>query len=549
MNLQDSDLIESDNTASVSRRSFLMRGAAGAFAAAMTPGITIIPAALRAAETKAVSASDKKETADYTVRALKRKMAPDGRIRDVFCYDGEIPGPVIRAKLNDTLRVKLINELDVPTSIHWHGMHQPGTWQMDGVDGVSHAPIPPGQEFVYEFKATPAGTHWYHSHAGVQYSDGLFAPLIVDEPTPLAKYDREEIVLINDWFLKQSDEILAGLLTGSDMKMGDGKPMAKDDGMKAGEMKGMKADAKKSMQSASNTAKADEKKSVMVKPGMKGGGMKMGGAADYGDVPFESGLINGKGRFNADSLSQLETIDVKPGETVRLRLISGASTYQFRFQIDGHPLSVIASDGAPMQPVEVDNLMISPGERFDVLLKANGKSNAWIRAVTLDGKETKALLSYSGSETVPEDKPAMLSKRALQPDQMKSRTPVKLVEKPTEIKFTLGGTMKPYAWNISGQEWPKADPIKIKTNDHVRFVLENPTMMDHPFHLHGHYFYVLGEPGKLNLKDPPQKDSINIPAGKTIVLQWLANNPGNWFFHCHIEWHLATGMARVIEIA
>jgi len=130
-----------------------VRGAAGAFVAAMTPGITIIPAALRAADNaKVVSATDGKKSVDYTVRALKRKMAPDGRIRDVFCYDGEIPGPVIRAKLNDTLRVKLINELDVPTSIHWHGMHQPGTWQMDGVDGVSHAPVLPGQELSMSLK-------------------------------------------------------------------------------------------------------------------------------------------------------------------------------------------------------------------------------------------------------------------------------------------------------------------------------------------------------------------------------------------------------------
>ncbi len=130
----------------------------------------------------------------------------------MFCYDGKIPGPVIRAKEGQTLKIKVSNGLKVPTSIHWHGMHQPGTWQMDGVDGVSHVPIPPGQDFTYEFKATPAGTHWYDSHTGVQYSDGLFGPLIVDEATPLAKYDREEIVLINDWFVEQSDALLAGLL-------------------------------------------------------------------------------------------------------------------------------------------------------------------------------------------------------------------------------------------------------------------------------------------------------------------------------------------------
>jgi FtsP/CotA-like multicopper oxidase with cupredoxin domain len=112
-------------------------------------------------------------------------------MREVLCYDGKIPWPVIRAKEGQTFRIKVSNKLQVPTSVHWHGMHQPGTWQMDGVADVSRPPIPPGEDFTYEFTATPAGTHWYHSHTGVQYSDGLFGPLIIDEPTPPAKYDRE----------------------------------------------------------------------------------------------------------------------------------------------------------------------------------------------------------------------------------------------------------------------------------------------------------------------------------------------------------------------
>ncbi len=100
--------------------------------------------------------------------------------------------------------------------------------------------------------------------------------------------------------------------------------------------------------------------------------------------------------------------------------------------------------------------------------------------------------------------------RKLKPEQMKSPAAVKLAEKPEEITLTLGGTMRPYAWNIGGQEFPKADPIKLAANKSVRFVMVNPTMMDHPFHLHGHYFRVLGTPDKLNLTDPVQKDSVNI---------------------------------------
>jgi FtsP/CotA-like multicopper oxidase with cupredoxin domain len=104
--------------------------------------------------------------------------------------------------------------------------------------------------------------------------------------------------------------------------------------------------------------------------------------------------------------------------------------------------------------------------------------------------------------------------------------------------------MKPYRWSVNDQYYPQADTIALRTNEWVRFVFDNLTGMDHSFHLHGHSFYVLGKPGALNLKDPPSKDTVSIPSKSGLVIQWKADNPGRWFFHCHIEWHLATGMAR-----
>src|SRR5262249_16251461 len=252
--------------------------------------------------------------------------------RDICGYNGQLPGPAIRAKLGETLRIKVVNELGSPTTIHWHGMHQPGTWQMDGVTNGSQEPIPAGAEFVYEYKATPAGTHWYHAHVGVQYGNGLFGPLVVEDPAPIAAYDREETLLINDWFWQPGEEELARLL--------------KDDSGK------------------------------MPKKGMKEG-------PDLGDIPFEWGLMNGKGRARPDGKEPLTEVRVEKGETVRLRLINGSSTYALRFQVDGHPLTVIASDGQPIKPVRVDNLVMDVGETYDVLLMADQEGVRWIRAVTL----------------------------------------------------------------------------------------------------------------------------------------------------------------------
>jgi FtsP/CotA-like multicopper oxidase with cupredoxin domain len=480
-----------------SRRQFLARSIALTTGAALSP-VILIPGCQRKVAVPASNPSD--PSAGPVLHAARFNAAPDGRSRQVWGYNNQLPGPVIRAKEGDTLRVKVVNDLgDVPTSVHWHGMHQPGTWQMDGVEDVSRPPIPPGSEFIYEFKATPAGTHWYHSHVGVQYGNGLFGPLIVEERTPIATYDRDEIVFLNDWFLELGDALLARILKGMDMKMPAGK-----------EMKGGK---------------------------------------DLGDVPFQSALINGKGRAPGDTKSPLATLEVKKGETVRLRLINGSSTYALHFQIDDHPLTVIATDGAPMKPVTVDNLVINVGERFDVLLRAIQDGVYWIRAATLDGKEARAILHYAGERAAePEPTPARWGAHSLTRDEMRSLKPPKLAEKPKEIALDLGGSMKPYRWSINEQYYPKADPIVLQKDEAVRFLFRNPTGMDHPFHLHGHYFHVLGKPGDLNLYDPVQKDTVNIPAKEELVIQWQATNPGRWFFHCHIEWHLAAGMARVIEI-
>jgi FtsP/CotA-like multicopper oxidase with cupredoxin domain len=503
--------------ANFSRRDFLRQGAS------LAPGIALLSASARGSP---IAGSP---VAEYELNVLTGESYPDGRTRRICYYNSRLPGPLIRAKAGQMLRIKVVNHLRTPTSVHWHGLHQPGTWQMDGVDRVSHAPIAPGASFVYEFAATPPGTHWYHSHVGVQYGNGLFGPLVIDEAVPPAKYDREEILLINDWFLRPAEEILAGLVGPN--PPGDA---AKMPAMKPGP-------TRKPM------AKMSDR---MPMPAMKGIAMKgMGGKPDIGDVPFESALFNGLGRF-AGTRAPLASLDVKRGETLRLRLINVSSTYAFRFQIDGHPLTVIAADGSPVLPIKVDNLVFSPGERYDVLLAADRSGTAWIRAATLAGDESHAVLEYADAlNEKPAASPVSWGERSLALDALRSPTPVTLGPNPRQIMLRLGGTMRPYAWNINDQAYPHAEPITAAKNEWLRFVLDNPTGMDHPFHLHGHSFYVLGSPDHLNLLDPPRKDTVNVAAGRRLVLLWKADNPGRWFFHCHIEWHVATGMARVVEIA
>jgi FtsP/CotA-like multicopper oxidase with cupredoxin domain len=194
-------------------------------------------------------------------------------------------------------------------------------------------------------------------------------------------------------------------------------------------------------------------------------------------------------------------------------------------------------------------LVFGPGERYDVLLTGDQTGVAWIRAATLAGDEARAVLRYDATPQVePAAGEVIWGKQLLALGALRSPAPATLGPQPREVSLRLGGTMSPYAWNINNQAYPHSEPITAAKDEWLRFVLDNPTGMDHPFHLHGHYFYVLGIPGRLNLVDPPRKDTVNVPARGQLVLLWKADNPGRWFFHCHIEWHAATGMARVIEI-
>ena len=288
----------------------------------------------------------------HSLNVMKWKAAPDGFERDIWGLDKQLPGPVIRAKEGEEIRVRVVNKLGTGTTIHWHGMHQPGTWKMDGVAGVTQEPIPNGEEFTYAFKVEPAGTHWYHSHTGMQYGDGVFGPLIIAEKEPIAKYDREEIIMMHDWFHKDGNALLAEVVKG----MGDGMDMKMDMPMKK----------------------------PMDNP--------------YGDVPFKSGLINGKGR-GPDGKGPITTITVKKGEKIRLHSpINSSSTYALRFQIDNHPLTLVASDGPALQPVKVDNLTIMLGERYDAILEADKPGVYWIRAITGNGNEIRAVLRYRDVE-------------------------------------------------------------------------------------------------------------------------------------------------------
>jgi FtsP/CotA-like multicopper oxidase with cupredoxin domain len=479
----------------------------------------------------------------FTVRSVTPKTWPDGAVKKggMILVNDSLPGPTIRARDGDTVVVRLRNDLSEGTTIHWHGMTQFGTWQMDGVANVSQQPIPPGQTFEYRFKAEPAGTHLWHSHTGVQYGEGMFGMLIIDaaDDPYRGDYDVEHTVCINDWFHEPGTQILSNLEKGvymEPMKMGGGSS----------------------------------------------GGGKMGAAAaadtykgpDLGDVPYQSALINGKGRFGTSN-SPLEVLAVKPKHRVRFRMANIGSTYEMRVRLDGHRMTVIAVDGIPTMPSTVDSVTLDVGERCDVIVEMNQPvGNYWLRANTLDPRGldgVRAILRYAGApEVEPADAPASWGTE-LDYNVLRARGSIQIPTPDLVGAHVLGGTMKPFRWTWDGRSFvapktsfrtepnapdPPVTQIAVKKGQNVRLVLNNPTGMTHPFHIHGRHFQLLYQSpnnagnydnGPLNLNAPCEKDTVSVHAGGHAVIQWKENNPGFWFFHCHIEWHLATGMAVVIR--
>src|SRR5262245_25476911 len=410
---------------------------------------------------------------NFTVRPVTRTPWPDGVAKKggMILVNDSLPGPTIRAREGDTIVVRVRNALPEGTTIHWHGMTQLGTWQMDGVANVSQEPIPPGQTFEYRFKAEPAGTHLWHSHTGVQYGDGMFGMLIVDavDDPYRSAYDLEQTVCINDWFHQPGTEILASLEKGVDMK--------------------------------SMNTRGGEKGLTAPPPTYTG--------PDLGDVPFQSALINGKGRFGT-STSPLEVFAVEPKQRVRFRLANIGSTYEMRVRLDAHRMMVIAVDGIPTMPSTVDSVTLDVGERCDVIVEMSQPvGNYWLRASTLDPRGqngVRAIVRYAGAPAVEPAASPVNWGTELDYNVLRARGGIQVPAPDLVGTHVLGGTMKPYRWTWDGRSFvapktsfrtepnapdPPVTQIRVQKGQNVLLILNNPTGMTHPFHIHGRHFHVL----------------------------------------------------------
>ena len=509
-----------------------------------------------------------------------------GKASHAFTINGTVPGPIIRLKEGQKVRIAVTNTLDEDTSIHWHGLLLP--FQMDGVPGISFPGIKPGETFSYEFEVRQAGTYWYHSHSNMQETMGQYGAIVIDpvKTDPVA-YEREHVIVLSDWSAMHAMEQMRKLKA-----MGGYFNMNKQ--TLASKLKGRDQSAAERRMWAR---------------------MRMD-PTDIADVTGSTYtyLVNGH-----DSMGNWTGL-FSPGERVRLRIINAASMTNFNVRIPGLPMIVVAADGQNVQPVETDEFQIAIAENYDVIVQpledrafgfiAESIDRSGLCRATLAPRmgmeadipslRNRPLLTMtdmgmgdmnmSGGDMAGMDHAAMGhdmgSMKMLDPSvapqvkmgpgvAMLSPMPVdRTGERPTgledgthrvltyrqlrsldrnpdsrrpsrELDLHLTANMERYMWSFDGVKLSEgADPIPFRHNERVRLNLINDTMMPHPIHLHGHFFeLVTGDAGHR-----PLKHTVNVLPGGKVSLDLTADALGDWAFHCHMMLHMMAGMFRVVTV-
>jgi FtsP/CotA-like multicopper oxidase with cupredoxin domain len=412
-------------------------------------------------------------------------------------------------KVNTPFRVRVENQLDVPSLIHWHGLTPP--WQQDGVPGVSGPPIAAGGTADYDFPLPFGGTFWMHSHEGLQEQTLLSAPLIIHDGRD--RNDQQDIVLmLYDFSFTPPDQIFAEL-----------------------KQKGSASAA------ASPTPVAQPASAAPMKP------MAMGAAAkrDLNDVKYDAFLANDR------TLADPEIIKVEPGGRVLLRVINGSSMSAFHVdlgQLDGE---LIAVDGIRVAPVAGRRFPIAVAQRLDIQLALPREPAAYPVLAQLEGERSRTgiiLAAGRADITRVPDQAAMPSEPLTLELEARLRAaeplPPRKIDRTHVLNLT--GEMAGYIWSINNVAWtPQTPPLPVAAGERVQLVFVNKTMMSHPMHLHGHPFQVVEIDGQS--LSGAVRDTVLVPPSSRVAVVFDANNPGYWALHCHLLYHLDAGMFTTLR--
>ena len=500
--------------------------------------------------------------------------------KHALAVNGTIPMPTLTFTEGDTAEIYVHNMMNEETSLHWHGLFVPNRY--DGVPNLTQMPIKPNSTYLYKFPIIQNGTHWYHSHTELQEQIGMYGAMILNKRKEL---DIPTIpVVLSEWTDMKPEEVHRSLHNATDwFAIKKGTTQSYGEAIKSGHLK---------------TKLSNEWKRM--------------NAMDVSDVAYDKFLINGA--------NVIEQPQFKAGDKVRLRIANaGASTY-FWLTYSGGKITVIATDGNDVEPVEVDRLIIAVSETYDVIVTIpdnkryeflvtpedrTKSASLWLgkgekepasrlpklkyfagmkmmngmMAMNGDLKpmgmemsnQTMDMNTVMYPEITGEEKSKKEMKKGtihnmqmpnnntmqgmnMEPENsdivtlnygmLKATGKTTLPEAPVkELSFQLTGNMNRYVWTLDNKTVSESDKILIRKGENVRIILYNNSMMRHPMHLHGHDFRLLNGQGDY----APLKNIIDIMPMEKDTIEFAANSSGDWFFHCHILYHMMSGMGRIFS--
>lgn len=514
----------------------------------------------------------------------------DGKKGKFTAINGTVPGPLLRFKEGETVRLNVKNNLKADTSLHWHGLIVPAN--MDGVPKISFPGIKPGETFTYQYTLEQSGTYWYHSHSRFQEQTGVYGPIIIDpKESDEIPYDREFIIMLSDWSFENPETIFRNLKL-----MGDYYNFQR--------------------QTVGDFIKDSSKEGFMktLKNRMMWGKMRMS-PVDLADVTGSTYTFLMNGHSPDMNWTELFT----PGERIKLRFINGSAMSTFDVRIPGLNMEIIAADGQNVKPVKTHEFRIGTAETYDAIIEPQEMKAYTIFAETMDrsgfasgtltpqiglkaaipdrrqravrkmhdmghdmsmGKEVDHSKMDHGKMNMdqmemPEAHNPNLPKRSNTNVAMLAMNPVSKLNEPgiglgtdgwkvltyselearkpspypsqadRSMTVNITANMERYMFSLDGKKLSEQDgPYEFKHNERLRLFLINHTMMEHPIHLHGMWMEL--ENGK---KNSPFKHTINVKPGEKLSVLITPIEKGDWAFHCHFLYHMAAGMFQIVRVS
>ena len=541
--------------------------------------LSTLPTMANSALTKSQNVVVNSDRADHIVPILtgnefdlyvsEKMITVNGKSSMATLINDSLPAPTLKMQEGDTVTIRVHNQLNESTSIHWHGLLVP--FEMDGVPGISFDGIPAGSTFTYKFKLTQSGTYWYHSHTGFQEQTGMRGAIVI-EPKGRERYPIEEdhVILLSDWTHRDPHNLLKLL-----------KQRADFDNYHLPDFKKLLSDI-----AATDLEAAYDKRKMWNQMRMM--------PTDFTDLSGETTftyLMNGK--TTAANWSQL----VKAGQPVKLRFINGSAQTIFDVRIPGLKIKVVGTDGNDVAPVDVDDFRIGVAETYDVIVTPTRDAHTifaqnidrtgfvattlatkrgaraaipamddveWLTmsdmmgAMGANGYDARhAKTEYDFKTDMRVDSPRMnlddpginlrdINRKVLTYNQLHSVGNEIMAEqrKPTrEIEIHLTGNMERYIWALDGIMFKDASPVNIKPGERVRITLVNDTMMNHPMHLHGMWSDLRTPSGDFQVR----KHTIVVQPAQKISFD-VTGEFGRWAWHCHLLYHMEAGMFREVAV-